>query len=262
MINHTLLGNVRDSCWFDLSFAPAGLIWQRIGCYWGQNFILAPLSKSCNSKWGEPEMRRLAVYLQQCSGTYMIIWNSLVSVFSRGSNAPVLSVPDFPFLSMQQFVCPTSSAVRVGSASSWSSSATPFPTASMALMSSCVVRWLFLTCSCCVWACSAPWTEPWALQSNILSGKNSAEGPSELSLGKPNFTVLSTLELAELLLNPEWLLKMCSPIHCNNRAKLEANYMEELTCNEQVSSRDHKLVSYSAGVKRIYWDMLIFLGKI
>lgn len=75
-------------------------------------------------------------------------------------------------------------------------------------------------------------------------------------------TVLSVLELAELLLSLEWLLKMCSPIHCNSRAKLEANYVEELTRNEQVSTRDCKPVSYSAGVKKIYGEMLIFLGKM
>lgn len=263
MINHTLLGNVRDSCWFDLSFAQAGLILQRIGSYWGQNFILAPLSKRCNSKWGEPEMRRLAVYLQQCSGTYMIIiWNSLVSVFSRGSNAPVLSVPDFPF-----FPCSNLSAQPVPLCE-W---AVHPPEAAVRLLSRLHRRlwWAHVWWDGFSWHAAAvfghvlhPWTEPWALQSNVLSGKNSAEGPSELSLGKRDLTVLSTLELAELLLNPEWLLKMCSPIHCNNRAKLEANYVEELTCNEQVSSRDHKLVSYSAGVKRIYGDMLIFLGKI
>lgn len=88
-----------------------------------------------------------------------------------------------------------------------------------------------------------PCAQPWSLQSNMLSGKNTSDGPSELSLGKPDFTVLSTLQLAELLLSLEWLLKMHSPIHCNNRAKLEANYVEELICSEQVSTRDHRLVS-------------------
>lgn len=45
--------------------------------------------------------------------------------------------------------------------------------------------------------------------------------------------------LAELLLILGWLLKMHGPIHCNYRVKLKANYVEELTCNEQVSPRDH-----------------------
>lgn len=107
-----------------------------------------------------------------------------------------------------------------------------------------------------------PSAKPWSSHSNVLSAKNISEGPLELSLGKPDLTVLSTLELAELLLSLKWLLKMCSPIHCNNRAKLGANYVEELTCNEQVSTRDHKPVSYSAGVKKIYREMLIFLGKM
>lgn len=40
---------------------------------------------------------------------------------------------------------------------------------------------------------------PWSLQNNILSRKNTSEGPSELSLGNPALNVLHTLELAELL---------------------------------------------------------------
>lgn len=157
VISYALLVIVRDSCWYDCSFAPAGLIWQRIGSYCDQNFILAPLSRVYN-KEEEPEIHRLAISSQQqsrCSGAYLIIiWNPLLSVFLGGSNAPVLSVFDLFFLSVQQFVCPTSSDVRVASASSWSSSVTPFRIALTVLTSLCVVRCLFLRFRCCVQACS------------------------------------------------------------------------------------------------------------
>lgn len=43
----------------------------------------------------------------------------------------------------------------------------------------------------------------------------------------PDSTMLSTLGLAELLLSLGWLLKVHSPIHCNYRVTLQANYVEE-----------------------------------
>lgn len=70
VINYTLLGIVRDSRWFDLSFAPAGLIWQRIGSYWDQNFILDSLTKMYNNKEEELEIHRLAIYPQQYCGAW------------------------------------------------------------------------------------------------------------------------------------------------------------------------------------------------
>ena len=68
-------------------------------------------------------------------------------------------------------------------------------------------------------------------------------GPSDLYPGRRDSTMPSMLELAELLLSLGCLLKMYSPIHCNYREKMEANYVEELACNEQVSMKDHILVS-------------------
>lgn len=208
----------------------------------------------------------LATYQQQCSDHSLPDHNIKLTFFTflkRLRCSCAVSTWFFPsFLSVQRFVCPTSSDARAASASSWSSSVTPSRIASTALTSSCVVRCFFSTFRCCVQGCSTPQCRALVFAQQCSFSEEYFKGPLELSLGKPDLTVLSTLELAELLLSLKWLLKMCSPIHCNNRAKLGANYVEELTCNEQVSIRDHKPVSYSAGVKKIYREMLIFLGKM
>lgn len=262
VINCTWLGIVRDSCWFDPSFASCRTDLTKDWELLGPEFILAPLSKMYNNKEEEPEIHRLAIYPQQCSGAWSEYGTHFFQFIQEAQMLLCCQYLIFPF-----FLCSNLSAQPVPLCER----AVHPPEAAVWLLSGLHRRlwWAHVWWEVFSWHSDAvlghvlhPCAGPWSLQSNILSGKSTSEGPSELSLGKPCLTVLSTLELGELLLNLEWLFKMCSPIHCNNRAKLEANYVEELTCNEQVSTRDHKPVSYNAGVKRIYGEMLIFLGKM
>lgn len=156
VINCTWLGIVRDSCWFDPSFASCRTDLTKDWELLGPEFILAPLSKMYNNKEEEPEIHRLAIYPQQCSGAWSEYGTHFFQFIQEAQMLLCCQYLIFSFLSVQQFVCPTSSAVRAGSASSWSSSVTPFRIASTALTSSCVVRGLFLTFRCCVGTCSTP----------------------------------------------------------------------------------------------------------
>lgn len=70
VINCTWLGIVRDSCWFDPSFASCRTDLTKDWELLGPEFILAPLSKMYNNKEEEPEIHRLAIYPQQCSGAW------------------------------------------------------------------------------------------------------------------------------------------------------------------------------------------------